>query len=325
MKHYILVIGSSNTDMVAKAARLPAPGETILGGAFMMAPGGKGANQAVAAARLGANVTFIAKVGDDIFGKQAIEGFRQEGIDTSLIATDPVNPSGVALITVDARGENCIVVASGANANLLPADLHNAEEKIKNASMILMQLETPLETVEYVAGLAAANHVPLILNPAPARALPDELLQKTHILTPNEKEAEMLTGILILDRSGAEAAATALAARGVRIVIITMGKAGALLLDNRQPLLPDNRQFEWVPAPEVTAVDSTAAGDVFCGALTVALSEGRDIRAATVFACAAAALSVTRMGAQTSAPTRSEVDKFCPSGPAPFPSGPGPL
>jgi len=303
MKPYILVIGSSNTDMVAKAARLPAPGETVLGSAFMMAPGGKGANQAVAAARLGADVTFIAKVGNDIFGKQAVDLFKQEGIDTSHMATDPVNPSGIALITVDANGENCIVVASGANASLVPGDLHNAEERIKNASLILMQLEIPLETVEFVAGLAAIQHIPVILNPAPARALPDELLREIFILTPNQKEAEMLTGIPILDRSGAEAAAKVLAARGVKIVIITMSKAGALLLDNQH--------FEWVPAPEVTAIDSTAAGDVFCGALTVALSEGKCIKEAVVFACAAAALSVTRMGAQTSAPSRSEVDKFC--------------
>jgi ribokinase len=304
MKPNILVIGSSNTDMVAKAARLPAPGETVLGGAFMMAPGGKGANQAVAAARLGADVAFIAKVGNDIFGKQAVDLFRQEGIDTGHMATDPVNPSGIALITVDANGENCIVVAPGANASLVPGDLHNAEERIKNASWILMQLEIPLETVEFVAGLAAVHHIPVILNPAPARALPDELLREIFILTPNQKEAEMLTGIPILDRSGAEAAAKALAGKGVKIVIITMGKAGALLLDNKR--------FEWVPAPEVTAVDSTAAGDVFCGALTVALSEGNSIKEAVVFACAAAALSVTRMGAQTSAPIRSEVDKFCP-------------
>jgi ribokinase len=305
MKPYILVIGSSNTDMVAKAARLPAPGETVLGGAFMMAPGGKGANQAVAAARLGADVTFVAKVGNDIFGKQAVDLFKQEGIDTNHIATDPVNPSGIALITVDANGENCIVVASGANASLLPGDLRNAEQRIKNASLILMQLEIPLETVEFVAGLAAVHHIPVILNPAPARALPDELLRETFILIPNQKEAEMLTGIPILDRSGAEAAAKALAGKGVKIVIITMGKAGALLLDNNR--------FEWVPAPEVTAVDSTAAGDVFCGALTVALSEGKSIKKAVVFACAAAAFSVTRMGAQTSAPGRSEVDKFCPA------------
>jgi ribokinase len=304
MKPNILVIGSSNTDMVAKAARLPAPGETVLGGAFMMAPGGKGANQAVAAARLGADVTFIAKVGNDVFGKQAVDLFRQEGIDTSHMATDPVNPSGIALITVDANGENCIVVASGANASLVPGDLRNAEERIKKASLILMQLEIPLATVEFVAGLAAIHHIPVILNPAPARALPDELLREIFILTPNQKEAEMLTGIPIPDRSGAAAAAKALAARGVKIVIITMGKAGALLLDNQR--------FEWVPAPEVTAVDSTAAGDVFCGALTVALSEGKSIKKAVEFACAAAALSVTRMGAQTSAPSRSEVDKFWP-------------
>lgn len=302
MKRYILVIGSSNTDMVAKTDRLPAPGETVLGGAFFMAPGGKGANQAVAAARLGASVSFIAKVGDDIFGRQAVEGFAKEGIDTSLVAVDAGNPSGVALITVDAKGENCIVVASGANANLLPGDLSGVADVIKNAALILMQLEIPLETVELVTRLAAAGHVPVILNPAPAQALPDALLRDVYILTPNQKEAEMLTGIPVVDRASAEAAAGALAAKGVNVVIITMGAAGALLLDNGRS--------EWVPAVEVNAVDTTAAGDVFCGALTVALSEGQPVKEAVVFAGAAAALSVTRMGAQTSAPTRREVEEF---------------
>jgi ribokinase len=288
--------------MVAKANRLPAPGETILANGFIMAAGGKGANQAVAAARLGADVTFIAKLGADIFGKNAVDGFSREGIDTSLIATDPANPSGVALITVDAKGENCIVVAQGANANLLPQDLQKAEEKIKHASFVLMQLEIPLATVEWVAALAASHRVPVILNPAPARTLPDGLLKHTLILTPNQKEAELLTGISIVDNASAESAAKTLAARGVRIVIITLGEAGALLLE-------DNR-FDWIPAPKVTAVDTTAAGDVFCGALTVALSEGKPTTMAVAFACEAAALAVTRMGAQTSAPTRSELTGF---------------
>jgi ribokinase len=302
MKSYILVVGSSNTDMVAKADRLPAPGETVLGGAFLMAAGGKGANQAVAAARLGADVVFVAKVGDDIFGKQAVESFNREGIDTSCMVTDAANPSGVALITVDAHGENCIVVASGANANLVRVDLFAAEEKIKNASLVLMQLEIPLETVEYVAQLASGYGVPVILNPAPACALPEELMRKVAILTPNQKEAEMLSGVAIIDKASAERAAEALAARSVNTVIITLGAEGALLFDAGK--------FEWVPAPVVPAVDTTAAGDVFCGALAVALSESRLVKDAVVFACAAAALSVTKMGAQTSAPFRGEVDKF---------------
>ena len=284
--------------MVVKAERLPGPGETVLGGAFIMAAGGKGANQAVAAVRLGAEVVFVAKVGEDIFGKQAVESFKREGIDTSCIFVDPAYPSGVALISVDARGENCIVVASGANGNLLSADLAAAGEKIKNAVWVLMQLEIPLKTVQYVV----AQGTPVILNPAPACVLPDDLLRKVAILTPNQKEAEMLSGVPIVDRSSAERAAAVLAGKGVKTVIITLGVDGALVLDSGE--------FLWVAAPAVTAVDTTAAGDVFNGALAVALSEGGSMKDAVGFACAAAALSVTRMGAQSSAPTRDEVNGF---------------
>jgi ribokinase len=302
MKPYILVVGSSNTDMMVKADRLPAPGETVLGGAFLMAAGGKGANQAVAAARLGADVVFVAKVGKDVFGQQAVDSFEREGIDTSYMVTDAFHPSGVALITVDAHGENCIVVASGANANLLRVDLVAAEEKIKNAALVLMQLEIPLETVEYVAGTAAVHGIPVVLNPAPACALPDALFRGLAILTPNQKEAEMLSGVAIVDKAGAERAAAVLAGKGVKTVIITLGVDGALV--------HDGGEFLWVAAPAVTAVDTTAAGDVFCGALAVALSERRSMHEAVGFACAAAALSVTKMGAQTSAPFRNEVDQF---------------
>ncbi|HZY35453.1 MAG TPA: ribokinase [Mucilaginibacter sp.] len=302
MKPYILVIGSSNTDMVVKADRLPAPGETILGGTFLITAGGKGANQAVAAARLGGDVVFIVKVGDDIFGRQAVQSFNGEGIDTSHIITDPVNPSGVALITVDAKAENCIVVASGANANLKPGDLYAAEEKIKSASLILMQLEIPLETVEYVAELASIHNVPLILNPAPACALSDELLSKVSIITPNQKEAEMLTGARITDKESAQTAAELLAEKGIETVIITMGANGALVFHGSH--------FDWVPAPVVNAVDTTAAGDVFNGALAVAMSEGKNIDEAVIFSNKAAALSVTKMGAQASAPYRRETEDF---------------
>jgi ribokinase len=300
MKSYILVVGSSNTDMVVKSERLPVPGETILGGAFLMAAGGKGANQAVAAARLGGEVVFIGKVGADIFGQKTIELLRNERIDTGDVRVDSEHPSGVALITVDAQGENCIVVASGANGNLLPGDV--AVEKIKQAAFVVMQLEIPLGTVEYVVAEAAAHGVPVILNPAPARALPDHLLKQVAILTPNQQEAEMLTGVRIDDWVSAERAAGALAGKGVKTVIITMGAEGALLLDQGK--------FERVAAPAVKPVDTTAAGDVFCGALAVAMVEGRSVKEAVSFACAAAALSVTRMGAQTSAPTRSAVDRF---------------
>jgi len=300
MKPYILVVGSSNTDMVVKAGHLPVPGETILGGTFIMTAGGKGANQAVAAARLGGNVVFIVKTGDDIFGKQAVQLFKDEGIDTDYIITDPENPSGVALIMVDAKGENCISVASGANAALKPADLQKAEYLIKDASLILMQLEIPVETVKYVINIAAASSVKVVLNPAPACPLSDELLSKVAIITPNETEAEMLTGIKVTDKQSAELAARALAAKGIGTVIITMGAQGALLLHG------DTYQF--FPAPVCQAVDTTAAGDVFSGALVVAILEGKSILEAVPFACQAAALSVCKMGAQASAPYRDELN-----------------
>lgn len=297
MKLNIVVIGSSNTDMVVKAGHLPAPGETILGGTFFMNAGGKGANQAVAAARLGGNITFVAKTGDDIFGRQAVELFKQEGIDTSFVICDPQHPSGVALITVDENAENCIAVASGANAALMPEDM--PVEVIKAAGLLLMQLEIPITTVEYATTLAFESGVKVILNPAPACALSDELLSKVYAITPNETEAEMLTGIKINSTESAELAAMALAGKGIKIVVITLGSKGALIY-------ADNK-FSLIPAPVVKAIDTTAAGDVFNGALAVAISEGKAITDAVAFACSAAALSVTKMGAQASAPYRGEV------------------
>ena len=204
MKPSILVIGSSNTDMVIKASHLPAPGETILGGRFLMNAGGKGANQAVAAARLGGNVIFICKTGKDIFGKQSIQLFKEEGIDTSNIFEDPDQPSGVALITVDDNAENCIVVASGANANLTAGDLSLANHCMQQATIILMQLEIPFEAVAHAASVAAALNKIFILNPAPACTLNDELLQHVSIITPNETEAFMLTGIKVIDVNSAK-------------------------------------------------------------------------------------------------------------------------
>jgi len=301
-KPSLVVAGSSNTDMVIKAPHLPAPGETILGGTFFMNAGGKGANQAVAAARLGGNVTFIAKLGDDIFGKQALQLFREEGIDTSCIITDAQQPSGVALITVDAKGENCIAVAPGANAALLPADIDNMIEIIANADIILMQLETPVETVSYIAALAKRHGKKVILNPAPAFPLDDELLGNISIITPNQTEAEMLTGIAVTDDASATQAAAVLHSKGIQQVIITMGEDGAVIYNHGS--------YTKVPAPKVTPVDTTAAGDVFNGALAVALCDGMDITAATRFACRAAAISVTRLGAQASAPRLDEVEGF---------------
>lgn len=302
MKSKIVIVGSSNTDMVVKVDHLPGPGETILGGSFFMNPGGKGANQAVAAARLGGSVTFICKTGDDVFGNQSIELFRKEGIDTQFILKDVQNASGVALITVDNQAENCIAVASGANGNLTPADVRNAKKEIANASIVLMQLEIPIKTVEYVADNAHKNNVNVILNPAPACELSDALLSKISIITPNEKEAEMLTGVKVNDVRSAQHAAQKLNERGVKTVIVTLGSKGVILFHEGA--------FTHVPAFNVTAVDTTAAGDVFNGALALALSEGTNISEAVSFACAASAISVTRLGAQSSAPSRKEVESF---------------
>jgi ribokinase len=285
--------------MVIKAPHLPVRGETILGGTFLMNAGGKGANQAVAAARLGGAVTFICKTGNDIFGKQSVQLFKDEGIDTTLIFEDPQHPSGVALITVDDNAENCIVVASGANAHLTAQDLKGAADCIINASIILMQLEIPVETVAHAASAAVALNKTFILNPAPVCALNDELLAQVTIITPNETEASMLTGIKVTDETSAEKAARYLHAKGIATVIITLGSRGALVFhENRCSL---------VRAPLVNAIDTTAAGDVFNGALAVALSENTTMLAAVEFACKAAAISVTRMGAQASAPYRDEV------------------
>ncbi len=295
----IIVLGSTNTDMVVKSARIPAPGETVLGGNFLMNPGGKGANQAVAAARLGGNVTFIAKVGDDLFGREAKANFAREGIQTDYVFVDAQNPSGVALIMVDAHGENCISVASGANASLLPADLHVARHAIETADALLCQLETPIPTILEAARWAAAQNVPVILNPAPACVLPDELYPCIDVLTPNEHEIEVLTGIAVTDLSSAEAAARAVCQRGVRAVIITLGAKGAYLFTDERGTM--------IPAFPVKSVDTTAAGDVFNGALVVALTEGNPLDIAARFAAQAASIAVTRMGAQASAPRRDEL------------------
>jgi ribokinase len=300
MKPSILVVGSSNTDMVIKAPHLPAPGETILGGTFLMNAGGKGANQAIAASRLGGSVTFICKTGNDIFGKQSVQLFKEEGIDTSYILEDPQYPSGVALITVDDAAENCIVVASGANAHLYPVDMMEVNDCIENAGIILMQLEIPVETVAYVASTAVALGKKVILNPAPVCSLSDDILRNLSIITPNETEAYMLTGINVIDELTAEAAARYLHAKGIAVVIITLGAKGALVLQENVCTL--------MPSVAVTAIDTTAAGDVFNGALVVALAENKTILEAVGFACKAAAISVTRMGAQASAPYRHELD-----------------
>jgi ribokinase len=296
----ITVIGSSNTDMVIKTTKLPAPGETILGGDFFMNAGGKGANQAVAAARLGGNVTLIAKTGDDVFGKQAKQLFEIEKINTDFLMTDPGHPSGVALITVDSHGENCIVVAPGSNSYLTQNDIDLARKEILSSELILMQLEIPLETVTYVANMAFEAGKKVILNPAPAAIISDDLLSKLYMITPNETEAELITGIAVKDDASAILAAHNLYERGVSVIIITLGSKGALLYMGGEAQL--------IPSLKVEAVDSTAAGDVFNGAIAVAISEGFTIEEAVKFACKAAAISVTRLGAQSSAPNRKEIE-----------------
>jgi ribokinase len=295
----IVVVGSSNTDMILQMDHIPKPGETILGGQFSMAAGGKGANQAVAAARAGGAVTFLARVGNDMFGRQAIEGFRQDGIDVEHVLCDPEAPSGVALIFVAASGENSIGVASGANGLLSADDVRQAAAKLEAADVVVMQLETPLPTVQAAAEIAAAHNVRVILNPAPAQPLPDELLRHVTVLTPNESEAELLTGIAVTDAAAAQQAAQALHAKGVETVIVTLGSRGALV---------SGPEFSGtVPAFSVKAVDTTAAGDVFNGSLAVSIAEGESLENAVRFASAAAAISVTKLGAQPSAPNRAAI------------------
>ncbi|HOV61603.1 MAG TPA: ribokinase [Candidatus Hydrogenedentes bacterium] len=298
----IVVVGSSNTDMIIQSERIPRPGETVLGGRFAMAAGGKGANQAVAAARAGGQITFVARVGEDLFGENAILGFERDGIDVRHVHKTAGEASGVALIMVDQRGENSIAVAPGANARLTPEDVDGAETAIAESACVLAQLEVPLETAQRAMELAARHGVRAILNPAPARELPEALLRVVSVLTPNETEAELLTGLPARDEAEAAAAAERLAERGPRTVLITLGAKGVYARDP-----------EWqgmVPGFPVEAVDTTAAGDVFNGALATALSEGKSLRDAIRFGCAAAAISVTRLGAQPSAPTRAEIEAF---------------
>jgi ribokinase len=296
----ILVIGSSNTDMVVKTKRFPNPGETILGGNFFMFPGGKGANQAVAAARMGGDIVFICKIGNDIFGEQAIEGFKKEGINTNYIFRDPNETSGVALITVNEDGENEIVVAQGANNTLSAENILHAVKAIESCTILLLQLEIPVTTVMAAAEKASVLGKRVILNPAPATNLPKELFSYLWLITPNETEAEILTGITVKDQVSARQAADALIGFGVQNVIITLGAEGAYFQNKETAYI--------IPASKVKAVDTTAAGDVFNGSLAVELSTASNWKAAITIACKAASISVTRMGAQASAPYAHELD-----------------
>lgn len=295
----IIVVGSSNTDMVIQSSRIPRPGETILGGSFFMNPGGKGANQAVAAARLGGNVHFICKVGQDVFGDMARQQFIAEGMHTEYVISDPNLPSGVALINVDAHGENSITVASGANGNLGIVDIEQADALFEAGDILLVQLEIPLETVWHTIKKAHNKGVKVILNPAPAAEIPNEIYPYLFALTPNETEAELLTGLVIDSLAKAHESSTLLLQKGVEHVIITMGSQGAYYQS------AETKNF--IPTKQVQAVDTTAAGDCFHGALAVALSNHSNWADAIPFACAAATISVTRPGAQASMPLLAEL------------------
>ena len=301
-KPKIVVVGSSNMDLVVKSPRIPAKGETILGGDFIMSPGGKGANQAVAAAKLGAEVFFVAKLGDDIFGRQSLSNLQKVAVRIEYIIQTNEAPSGVALITVDDAGDNVIVVAPGANLKLSPEDVKHAQSAITSSGAVAAQLEVPLETVEFAARLANDAGVPFILDPAPAQKLSPELLRMVDVLTPNETEAEILTGIEVTDEKSALVAAKDLLQRGVKAVILTMGAQGYLLATK------DGAEF--VPSVKVDAVDTTAAGDAFTGSLGVGLAQGKTLRDAAIFANHVAALSVTKMGAQSSMPDAEHVENF---------------
>ncbi len=298
----IVVVGSINVDMVVKGPRLPGVGETVTGGRFAMVLGGKGANQAVAAARLGAQVTLIGRIGQDLFGEQALAAFRQEGIVTDWIIAEAGQATGVALILVDDQGRNVISVASGANHALLPQDIEKAAGCIASADIVLLQLEVPLETVRWIVQRASAAGVAVLLDPAPAAPLDEALLRGVAYLKPNETEAEQLTGVKVLDTVSAYHAGQVLLQRGARRVVITLGAKGAVWLDPPQ--------MGFVPAVPVDPVDSTAAGDAFSGGLACALANGRSLAEAVAYGNLVGALSVTRFGAQSSLPTADEVQRF---------------
>lgn len=305
----ILVVGSTNMDMVVTTARFPKPGETVLGSSFGMYPGGKGANQAVAAARLGGRVALLTKLGRDPFQERLLASLERDGVDAAHILIDEEASHGIALITVEDAGQNEIVVVPGSNMNLTEDDVIARRSALDCAACVLLQLEIPIETVVRAATLAHAGGARVLLNPAPATALPDALLEVVDVLTPNESEIELLTGHTVTDRKTAIDAAHVLTDRGVRHVILTLGRRGALHVT-----ADDARSYA---AYRVDAVDATAAGDAFNGALALRMSQGEDLAAAVPFANAVAACSVMRMGAQASMPTSADVEAFLERHPAP--------
>jgi ribokinase len=296
----ILVIGSLNADLVVRAERFPAPGETIRGGDLATIPGGKGANQAVAAARLGSRVAMIGRVGADAFGATLIQNLERNGVEAAGVVRDDSAATGTAIIVVDAHGQNSIVLSPGANGRLTPADLPQAS--LGGARLLLLQLEIPLETVVHAARLAGEKGLRVLLNPAPARDLPDELLAAADFLLPNETELALLSKRPVADIASAESAARNLIGRGARTVIVTLGAQGALVVDKDKAA--------HVPPYPVQVVDTTAAGDAFIGGFGAALLRGNSLEDAVQYACACGALAVTRFGAQPSLPAKEEVTKF---------------
>ena len=301
MKSDIYIIGSSNTDMVIKSNSIPKPGETIIGGDFYFFQGGKGANQAVAASKLGGKVIFICKVGDDSLGNKSIKEYESHGINTEYICVEKDEHTGVALIMVDKEGENLISVASGANSKLKIKDIAFIEKKLKPNDLVLIQLEIPLEVVEFIISLCYRLRIKLILNPAPFQKIDDDYLKCIHTITPNMIEAESLTGIKVFDIDSSRVAAHKLIDKGIKNVFITMGNKGVFYIT-------EDREGHILPK-KVKAIDSTAAGDTFNGALAAALSFGMKIYDSVEFANSAASISVTKMGAQDSIPYINQLEK----------------
>ena len=306
---HVCVVGSTNMDLIARVPHMPQLGETLHGTSFHLGYGGKGANQAVMAAKLGARVTMVARVGHDVFGEGMLRNFEGSGIDTTFINVDPELSSGVAPIFVDDNAHNVIVIVSGANAALSPADVHAARDAIRSSSVVVCQLEVPIETTLEAFRIAKSGGALTILNPAPAEPLPVELFSLTDICAPNETEAQGLTGLPVRTVDEAEAAARKLLSHGMRTVIVTLGERGVLYADSNGA--------KYLPARQVKAVDPTGAGDAFIGSLAVFIAEGLSISQAIGKANAVAALSVTHPGTQVSYPTRSEADAFidCVAGP----------
>ncbi len=302
MKPQITVVGSSNVDLILNLPRFPKPGETVLGGRFLTAQGGKGANQAVAASRAGADIHFVTRTGRDTMGAQALAAYREERMRLDYSVVDDAGPNGVAVIFVDAEGRNCIGVAPGANNCLDRNQVQTARSAIESSRLLLVQLEIPLASVSEAVAIARAAGVPVILNPAPAQPLDDALLETVSVLTPNETEAETLTGIALTSDDRIRDAALFLRGKGVDTVIITLGERGVYVASESLNA--------FVPGFPVRAIDTTAAGDVFNGALAVALGEEMPLYDAVRFGCAAAAISVTTPGAQPSAPFRADIELF---------------